>query len=112
MDNDIVTHAARFAALADPVRCRVVERLGTGPASAGDLAVHAGRTPSSMSRHLKTLTAAGLVADERSPADARVRLFRLEADELAATTAWLDQVQAHWRANLASFRDHVERREW
>lgn len=62
-----------------------------------------------MSRHLKVLLNAGLIEDERSSADARVRLFRMRTEDLAATTAWLDQVQAHWRSNLASFRAHVEK---
>lgn len=102
--------APTFAALGDPARCKVVERLATGPVSASELAKYAGTSPSSMSRHLKVLMVAGLIEDERSSADARVRLFRLRADDLASTTAWLDQVQAHWHTNLASFRSHVERR--
>lgn len=99
-----------FAALADPVRCRVIEQLGAGPLSAGELAQQTCSSPSSMSRHLKVLLAADLVADARSPDDARVRVFRLQTEQLAATTAWLDQVQAHWRTNLDSFRAHVQKR--
>ena len=102
--------SATFAALADPVRCSVVERLGAGALSAGELASHTGSSPSSISRHLKVLLDAGLVEDDRSPVDARVRLFHLRTDGLAATSAWLDQVQAHWRDNLVSFRSHVEKR--
>jgi DNA-binding transcriptional ArsR family regulator len=102
--------AATFSALADPVRCTVIERLGTGALSAGELATHTGSSPSSISRHLKVLLDAGLVEDDRSPVDARVRLFHLRSDGLAATSAWLDEVQAHWQANLDSFRSHVEER--
>ncbi|HLS45482.1 MAG TPA: metalloregulator ArsR/SmtB family transcription factor [Ornithinicoccus sp.] len=100
--------AAAFEALGDPVRCGVLERLGERPHSAGELAELAGVSPSSMSRHLRTLLRAELITDERGSHDARVRMFRLHPEGLAATTAWLDQVQAHWRSNLASFKAHVE----
>jgi DNA-binding transcriptional ArsR family regulator len=99
---------AAFEALADPVRCAVVERLGERPHSAGELAELVGVSPSSMSRHLRMLLRAELISDERGRDDARVRMFRLCPEGLAATTAWMDQVQAHWRANLASFQAHVE----
>lgn len=99
-----------FAALADPIRCQVIEQLGTGPVSAGELAQRTGSSPSSMSRHLKVLLEADLVSDDRSPSDARVRLFHLQTRSIVATAAWLDQVEAHWRANLDSFRSHIKGR--
>jgi DNA-binding transcriptional ArsR family regulator len=108
MGDDILIRS--FAALADPVRCEVIEQLGAGPASAGELAHRTGSSPSSMSRHLKVLLDAAQEADDRSPTDARVRMFHLRTGSLAATAAWLDQVEAHWRANLDSFRAHVEKR--
>jgi hypothetical protein len=52
----------------------------------------------------------GVVADERPPADARARVFRLRPESVVAAQAWLDQIQAHWDDQLASFRRHVERR--
>ena len=64
-----------------------------------------------MSRHLRILLAAGLVADERVPDDARVRIFRLNPEPVVAVQAWLDQVQAHWREQLGSFKQHVDKRE-
>jgi DNA-binding MarR family transcriptional regulator len=42
-----------------------------------------------MSRHLRILLNAGLVDDERSPTDARVRLFFLRKESLATLQAWL-----------------------
>jgi DNA-binding transcriptional ArsR family regulator len=61
-----------------------------------------------MSRHLRVLLEAGIVADERSPDDARVRLFRLRPDSITAVQGWLDQVQAHWSEQLQSFKRHLE----
>jgi DNA-binding transcriptional ArsR family regulator len=97
--------------LADPARFLVVERLAEAPRSAGELAALAGLSKSAMSRHLRVLLEAGLVADDRSPDDARVRMFRIRPEGFDATTAWWRQVQAHWGRTLASYAGHVERRQ-
>jgi DNA-binding transcriptional ArsR family regulator len=63
-----------------------------------------------MSKHLKVLLRAGVVADERTPDDARVRLFRLRPESVVGLRAWLDQLQALWDEQLQSFKRHVEGR--
>ena len=103
-----VAVAGIFEALADPTRRRVVELLGARPARAGELAAATGMSAPAMSKHLRHLLRAGLVADERDAADARARVFRLRPQSVAAVQAWLDQLQAHWDAQLTSFRQHVE----
>jgi DNA-binding transcriptional ArsR family regulator len=103
--------AELFDALADPTRRRVVEILGSKPASAGELAATIGTSAPAMSKHLRHLLRAGLVADERAASDARVRVFRLRPQSMVAIRAWLDQLQAHWDAQLGSFQRHVEREE-
>jgi DNA-binding transcriptional ArsR family regulator len=87
-----------------------VQLLGEGPQRAGHLAAATGVSSPAMSRHLRILLEAGLVADERVPDDARVRVFRLNPEPVVAVQAWLDQVQAHWRNQLASFKQHVEQK--
>ena len=101
--------AVVLQALADPARLRVVETLSQSPRRAGDLAAAAGVPAPTMSKHLRVLLAAGIVADERSPKDARVRVFRLRRESVVAVRAWLDQVQAHWDEQLKAFKAHVER---
>jgi DNA-binding transcriptional ArsR family regulator len=101
--------AAVLQALADPARLRVVEALSRSPQRAGDLAVAAGVPAPTMSKHLRVLLAAGIVTDERSARDARVRVFRLRRDSVVAVRAWLDHVQAHWDEQLRAFKAHVER---
>jgi hypothetical protein len=49
-----------------------------------------------------------VVTDERTSQDARMRYFRLRRQPLAALQAWLDQLQAHWDEQLASYKRHVE----
>jgi DNA-binding transcriptional ArsR family regulator len=106
-DSDV---AGIFGALADPARRRVVQLLGQAPRRAGELAAAVGMSPPAMSRHLRVLLRAGLVADERPDSDARARVFRLRPQSLAALQAWLDQLQAHWDEQLAAFKRHIDER--
>ena len=99
-----------FVALADPTRRRVVQLLGGGARRAGELADAVGTSAPAMSRHLRVLLRAGLVADERRPEDARLRVFRLRPESMVAVRAWLDQIQAEWDEHLQHFKTHVERR--
>jgi DNA-binding transcriptional ArsR family regulator len=97
-------------ALADPLRLRVVELLSAAPRRAGELAEDLGVPPPAMSKHLRVLLEARIVADERLPGDARVRMFRLRPEPVVALRAWLDQLQAHWDEQLQAFKGHVERK--
>ncbi len=89
----------------------MVELLGSKPARAGELATAIGTSAPAMSKHLRHLLRAGLVADERDSADARARVFTLRPQSVAAMQAWLDQLQAHWDVQLRSFQRHLEREE-
>jgi DNA-binding transcriptional ArsR family regulator len=106
----VSTTVRTFAALADPTRFLVVEQLARSPRSAGELATLAGLSKSAMSRHLRVLLEAGLVADARSPEDARVRVFRIRPEGFHDTTEWWSGIQDHWERALASYARHVERR--
>jgi DNA-binding transcriptional ArsR family regulator len=103
--------ASLLRALADPARVRVVELLSQAPRRAGELTDDLGLPPPTMSKHLRALLEAGIVADERRPEDARVRVFRLRRESVFAVQAWLDQIQAHWDEQLGSFKGYVERRD-
>jgi DNA-binding transcriptional ArsR family regulator len=97
-----------FSALADPTRRQVIQLLGSRPMRAGELADAAGMSAPAMSRHLRVLLDAGVVADERRAEDARLRIFRLRPEGLVDLQAWLDQLQADWNRQLGSFQRHVE----
>jgi DNA-binding transcriptional ArsR family regulator len=100
--------AQTLQALADPTRLGVVQMLSSGPRRAGELAEASGLSAPAMSKHLRVLLRAGVVADERPPEDARVRIFRLQPESVDGLRAWLDQLQAHWDDQLRSFKRHVE----
>lgn len=111
MTETAVDLAVTLRALGDPARLRIVELLSAAPRRAGELADSLDMSPPAMSKHLRTLLEAGIIVDERRAADARVRVFRLHRESVVAVRAWLDQLQAHWDDQLASFKTHVERKD-
>jgi DNA-binding transcriptional ArsR family regulator len=102
---------ALFAALADPARRRAIEFLGQRPRRAGELADLLDLPAPAMSRHLKELKAAGLVAESHPEFDARVRVYALNGARLAELKDWLARAEEGWSEQLASFAAHVAKRK-
>jgi DNA-binding transcriptional ArsR family regulator len=96
-------------ALADPTRRRVIELLRERPRPATALATGAGTSGPAMSRHLRVLRTTGLVEEQRTDRDARVRVYRLRQEPFLALRAWLDEVETFWSGQLDAYRAHVER---
>ena len=86
-----------FRALADPTRRRVVERLGHGPASVGELAERFDMALPSFVQHLVVLEECGLV---RSTKKGRVRTYRLVPVRLKVAEDWLDRQRTLWERRL------------
>ena len=103
---DDLTHVLQ--ALAEPTRLGVVQLLSSGPRRAGELADAFDMSAPTMSKHLRVLLRAGVVADERPRDDARARVFRIRPESVVGLRAWLDQLQALWDEQLRSFKRHVE----
>ena len=102
---------ATFAALADPTRRGVVELLRARPRKAGELAQSLSLEPAALSRHLRILKKAGLVADEHPDHDARVRLYSLKREAFSDLRAWLDEVEAFWMRQLEGFAEYLETKD-
>jgi len=100
-----MTNQKAFAALADPTRRQVFERLGQGPRAVGDLAHGLPVSRPAVSQHLKVLKEAGLVTDR--PDGAR-RVYQIDPQGLGQVRAWLDQF---WDVALAAFAAEAERDE-
>jgi DNA-binding transcriptional ArsR family regulator len=98
-----MTYGKALAALADPTRRRVFERLRRGPKSVGALARGMPVSRPAVSQHLKVLREAGLV-DER--AEGARHVYFIDPHGLAAVRRWLDQF---WDEALAAFQMEVER---
>jgi DNA-binding transcriptional ArsR family regulator len=94
-----------FAALAEPMRQAIVERLAERPMSVGELAAQLPVSRPAVSQHLKVLKEAGLVRDE---ARGTRRVYRIDPAGLGAIRQWLDR---HWERALAAYVDEVERED-
>jgi len=92
-------HAAVLAALADPTRRAILERVGRSPAAVGELARDLPVTRPAVSQHLKVLKEAGLVRDQ---AVGTRRIYAVDPAGLAAARDYFEQF---WRRSLESFRD-------
>ncbi len=92
-----------LAALADPTRRTVFERLKTGPHAVAEIARGMPVSRPAVSQHLKVLKEAGLVSDR--PEGTR-RVYYIEPHGLGALRQWLDQF---WDQALAAFQAEVER---
>ena len=94
---------AAFAALSDPTRRRVLERLASGPRAVGDIARGLPVSRPAVSQHLKVLKEAGLVNDRQEGAR---RIYAIDPQGLGVMRAWLDRF---WDAALTAFAAEVER---
>ena len=99
-----------LAALADPTRRRVVELLQRRPRRAGELVDAFDVSAPAISRHLRVLKEGGLVEEERSADDARCRVYRLRPKPFRELQGWLEKVESFWTDQLASFKEHAERK--
>ena len=95
-----------FAALADPVRRGILERLGRGDASITDLASRFDMTLTGMKKHVHVLEDAGLVQTKKV---GRVRTCSLGPRRLAAEAAWLAKYHQMVEAQLDSLGEFLER---
>ncbi len=96
-----------FAALADPTRRLMVERLlRDGSTSVPSLSAELPISRQAVAKHLVTLDQAGLV--ERLPGPGREVRYQLRATALQPATNWLDSAQSAWSARLDRLRHAVE----
>jgi len=98
-----------LAALADSTRRAVIDLLRRQPRRASEIADALDMSRPAMSRHLRVLRKTGLVSESEPDHDARVRLYRLERQPFLELRAWLQEVEAFWGDQLASFKAHAER---
>ena len=89
--------SATFSALADPTRRAILARLTSGAASVTELAQPFDMTLPAVTKHLKVLERAGLIARER---EAQWRPCRLEAGRLKEVADWVEHYRRFWEQSL------------
>lgn len=96
------------AALADPVRRRILSMLRDAPLAAGEIAGRFAISRPAISRHLRVLRESGLVRDELI---GRTRIYRLDPGPLAPLVDWLGELVApdRWEQRLDALETEVYR---
>src|SRR5687768_5097378 len=95
-----------FAALADPTRRGILDRVGRGDASISGLADAFGMTLTGIKKHVQILEAAGLLATQKI---GRVRMCTIGPSQLDKETAWIRDYQQMLEARFNRLGDFLER---
>jgi DNA-binding transcriptional ArsR family regulator len=93
-----------FAALADPTRRAILERLAHGEASGTELARPFLISMPAISKHLRVLEHADLIAHRKH---GRTHLFRLAASPMGEAAAWLESYRQFWEAQFDSLEAYL-----
>jgi DNA-binding transcriptional ArsR family regulator len=99
--------SATFAALADPTRRAILARVSLGETSVSELAAPFDMSLPAISKHLKVLERAGLIARGR---EAQWRPCMLKADRLKDAAGWFDEYRHHWDNRLDALEDYLEKK--
>jgi DNA-binding transcriptional ArsR family regulator len=97
-----------FAALADPTRRAILARLAEGEATVNELAEPFPISVQAVSKHLKVLERAGLIARGRS---AQLRPSRLEGAPLKEALEWLEKYRPFWQGSFDRLDERLQATE-
>jgi DNA-binding transcriptional ArsR family regulator len=95
---------ATFAALADPTRIAIVERLRRGPATLSEVAQPLPMTLAAVLKHVRVLESCGIVEGRRV---GRLRHLRLRGKALRQATEYLSSYEAFWSRRLDDLEDYL-----
>ena len=100
-------HATVFLAIADPTRRAMLELLGSGEKSAGELGESTRLTQPAVSQHLRVLREAGLVRQRKR---GRQRIYSLEPAPLEGVADWVGYFEQFWDRGLTRLGSFLDRR--
>jgi DNA-binding transcriptional ArsR family regulator len=100
------TLSTTFAALADPTRRAILARLTEGETSVSELAEPFHMTMPAVTKHLKVLENAGLVARSR---EAQWRPCSLRAAPLKEAASWIEHYREHWEQRLDRLEAYLQK---
>jgi DNA-binding transcriptional ArsR family regulator len=98
--------SSTFAALADPTRRAILARLALGETNVSDLAEPFQMSMPAVSKHLKVLERAGLIARGR---EAQWRPCRLNARPLKEAAGWIEEYRRFWTPYIDALERHLDR---
>ncbi len=109
----MVNHSATslnstFSALSDPTRRAILARLAEGEVSVSDLAAPFAVSLPAISRQLRVLETAGLIARRK---DGRVHHCRLKAEPMREAVAWIERYRRFWDEQFEALAEYLKRTE-
>jgi len=100
-----LSHADVFHAIADPTRRGILDRLRAGPTPVNALAADFHQSRPAISRHLRVLKDARLVAETKV---GRERRYRLQPAPLQQVAGWIEGYRAFWLTTLTQLKHYLE----
>lgn len=97
-----------FAALSEPTRCRILDRLRRREHSVGELVAALALSQPAVSKHLRVLRDSGLVSVRTA---AQRRIYRLRHRPLRELDAWLEPYRRLWTRHLEALERHLDEEE-
>jgi DNA-binding transcriptional ArsR family regulator len=94
-----------FRAIADPTRRAILDRLRAGPAPVNALAADFRHSRPAISKHLRVLRRARLVAEEKA---GRERFYALQPRPLQQVAGWIDGYRSFWVTSLSNLKRYLE----
>lgn len=106
MSKQIDQLSTTFSALADPTRLAILARLTSGECTVTELAQPFDMSMPAVSKHLRVLERAGLIAQRR---DAQWRMYRIEADRLKQVAEWTERYRHIWEERLDRLDTYLQK---
>lgn len=97
-----------YHAIADPTRRAILDRLRAGPAPVNALAADFDKSRPAISKHLRVLREARLVAERKA---GRERLYQLQPVALQQVAGWIEGYRAFWHGSLGNLKRYLEETE-
>jgi|TARA_R110002096_G_scaffold435927_1_gene664243 DNA-binding transcriptional ArsR family regulator len=104
MDSDQLS--STFAALADPTRRGILERLARGQATVGEIAEPYAMSMAAISKHLKVLEGANLISRTK---EAQWRHCKLEGAPLKDASKWVEKYRMFWEEQLSQLDNYLKK---
>ena len=97
--------SSTFSALADPTRRAILVRLAAGEATVKELSAPFAMSGPAVSKHLRVLERAGLIARGR---EAQWRPSRLDAGPLKEVAAWVENYRQYWEESFDRLDEYLK----
>ena len=94
-----------YHAIADPTRRAILDKLRTAPAPVNAILTDFPQSRPAISRHLRVLREARIVAEQRV---GRERIYRIQPEKLHQVAMWIEGYRSFWQSSLENLKIHLE----